>query len=131
MRKSVKKFPTHPLRAGRGKLSTQAEGLSHFFWATSTDFSTTSSYTAACTYIRLPAAQHCPWLKNSAECALATAAATLTPLSMMMGDLPPSSRVHGRRLAAAMPPTSRPISVLPVNATCKQSAAGGDVGGAE
>mmetsp|Transcript_11613 Transcript_11613/g.24915 ORF Transcript_11613/g.24915 Transcript_11613/m.24915 type:complete len:203 (+) Transcript_11613:250-858(+) len=51
----------------------------------------------------------------------ATALSTSTCLSTMTGLLPPSSRVQGLMCSAAMRPTMRPTSVLPVKATLSTS----------
>jgi hypothetical protein len=51
---------------------------------------------------------------NAPKAALFTATSRLAPLSMMRGDLPPSSRIQGVRFLAAAAATNLPFSVEPV-----------------
>ena len=57
---------------------------------------------ASCTKVRLPALQHCPWLKNKAECAYSTAVSiSAVSAKTILGLFPPSSSVTRFRLEFA------------------------------
>src|SRR5215469_955466 len=74
------------------------------------------------TYRREPAQQHWPWLKKMALAAPGIAAFRSASGKMILGDLPPSSRVIFFRLLAPEALTiSLPTSVEPVNATLSTS----------
>ena len=56
----------------------------------------------SCTKVRLPALQHCPWLKNSAECACSTATSIFSvSAKTIFGLFPPSSSVTRFKLEFA------------------------------
>ena len=72
------------------------------FCALSTLFFTNSSYMVSCTKVRLPALQHCPWLKNKAEWAYSTAVSiSAVSAKTILGLFPPSSNVTRFRLEFA------------------------------
>src|SRR5208337_1416329 len=79
-------------------------------------FSTNSSWASSCTNNRLPAQQHCPWLKNSASKDPFTATSRSASAKMMFGLLPPSSKVSRLSVSAQIFMRPYPTSVEPVNA---------------